>query len=230
MMRRLWELTRLFLKLGATVFGGPAVYIAAMQRETVERRDWLSREGFLDLLGVTYLLPGPNAVEMANHVGFRRAGILGCLVAGTAFTLPAALISGGLAWVYVEFGKLPQVEPLLLGIKPIVLGIVFAAVYRLARSALKNWQAVTIAAGVAVVPLIGVDEVLALLAGSLLGVALLRSTRRGNDAPRSGTAAGALTAATAAGAASTAKASCEVTSTTAGIGRGSTRINYRPVR
>jgi chromate transporter len=207
MTQRLWELARLFLKMGATVFGGPAVYIAAMQRETVERRDWLSREAFLDLLGVTYLLPGPNAVEMANHVGFRRAGILGCLVAGTAFTLPAALISGMLAWVYVEFGDLPEIKPLLLGIKPVVLGIVFAAVCRLAKSALKNWQAVAIAAGVAAVPLAGVDEVLALLAGSLIGVALLRCTRRSNDGPRPGPTAGAMATATTAGAASTAKAS-----------------------
>lgn len=205
MMRRLWELTRLFLKLGTVSFGGPAVYIAAMQREAVERRGWLSRGQFLDLLGVTYLLPGPNAVEMANQVGFCRAGILGCLTAGTALMLPAALISGVLAWVYKAYGELPQVESLLLGIKPVVLGIVFAAVCRLAKSALKNWQAVLIAAGVAAVSLVGGEVVLALLAGSLIGVALLRLTRRGNHAPPP--AAAGLAAATVAGTASAAHAS-----------------------
>ena len=178
MVHRLWELARLFLKLGATSFGGPAVYISLMEREAVERRGWLSREQFLDLIGVTYLLPGPNAIEMACHLGFRRAGILGCIVAGVAFTLPGAVISGALAWGYVAFGRQSQVQQFLLGIKPVVVGIIFAAVCRLGKAGLKDWQLLAIGAAVAAFSLAGCDEVLTLLAGSLIATLLLRFLRR----------------------------------------------------
>src|SRR3954469_15679256 len=94
------ELALLFLRLGATAFGGPAAHIAMMEDEVVTRRQWLTREEFLDLLGATNLIPGPNSTEMAIHIGHRRAGWLGLLVAGAAFILPAALMVGALAWVY----------------------------------------------------------------------------------------------------------------------------------
>src|SRR5512140_3038929 len=103
-MAHLAEIGRLFGSLGTFTFGGPAVYIAAMQEECVERRGWLDRQAFLDLLGVTSLLPGPNATEMAANLGYRRGGALGAWVAGLAFTLPAVLISLALAWGYVNYG------------------------------------------------------------------------------------------------------------------------------
>src|SRR5918911_5112213 len=112
---RLIELAKLFLKLGTIAFGGPAVHIAMMEDEVVRRRQWLTREEFLDLLGATNLIPGPNSTEMAMHIGHRRAGFAGLIVAGAAFILPAALIVGALGSVYVRFGALPRVTALLAG-------------------------------------------------------------------------------------------------------------------
>jgi chromate transporter len=194
MLHRLWELIRVFVKLGTLSFGGPAVYIAAMQQEAVERRGWVSRERFLDLLGATYLLPGPNAVEMANHLGHERAGVLGCLTAGSAFSLPAVLISLVLAWMYVGYGSRPEVQPFLRGIQPIVVGIVFAALWRLGKSAVKNWRLGLIAAGVAIAALAGGNPILTLLGGGLLGAIFLRCTERsGPPAVKSVSAAVATT-------------------------------------
>ncbi len=184
MLARLWELTALFLRLGATSFGGPAVYIAIMEQETVQRRQWLSREQFLDLLAVTNLLPGPNAIEMANHIGYVRAGPLGCILAGAAFTLPGALVSGVLAWAYLHFGQTPQVEPFLAGLKPVVVGIVAVALWRLGRSALTKWQTVLIAAAVTAISLAGGDEVLALLGAAVLGAVFLRLAGGAGNAKR----------------------------------------------
>jgi chromate transporter len=122
--RPLRELAGLFLKLGLTAFGGPAAHISMMDDEVVRRRRWLSREEFLDLLGATNLIPGPNSTEMAIHVGHRRAGWPCLLVAGLAFILPATLIVWALAAAYVTWGKLPEVAGLLYGIKPVIIAIV----------------------------------------------------------------------------------------------------------
>ena len=103
------ELARLFLKLGIVAFGGPPAHIAMMEDEVVSRRGWLTREQFLDFLGATNLIPGPNSTEMAIHVGRIRAGWLGLLVAGASFILPSAVMVTALAWAYVRFGSLPQV-------------------------------------------------------------------------------------------------------------------------
>src|SRR6187200_1417706 len=107
--RALRELFGLFFKLGTTAFGGPAAHIAMMEDEVVRRRGWLTRQEFLDLLGATNLIPGPNSTEMAIHIGHRRAGWRGLLVAGTAFIVPAMLIVIGLAWAYVRYGALPEI-------------------------------------------------------------------------------------------------------------------------
>jgi chromate transporter len=183
MSRCLWELARLFLKLGTVSFGGPAAHIAAMEDEIVHRRQWLSRDQFLDLLAATYLIPGPNALEMAAHVGYRRAGLLGSLLAAASFTLPAALITGILAWAYDHFGALPQVEPFLRGIKPAVLAIIFAAIYRLGKTSLKNWQTGLIGVSVVAAALAGLNEIATLLAAGLIGAVFLRLTERKTDVP-----------------------------------------------
>ncbi len=177
-MQKLAELAKLFLKLGTISFGGPAAHIAIMEHEVVTRRGWLSGNQFLDLISVTNLIPGPNAVEMANHVGYRRAGLLGSIVAGTCFTLPAVLITAVCAFVYQRYGTLPEVKPFLDGIKPVVLAIVFAAVCRLGYRAFRGWQLLLIGTGVAGASLAGCDTIATLLIGSLLGVLLLRITRR----------------------------------------------------
>src|SRR5688572_3958046 len=132
------ELAFLFLKLGTIAFGGPAAHIAMMEDEVVRRRAWLSREDFLDLLGATNLIPGPNSTEMAIHIGARRAGFAGLMVAGACFILPAMCIVMACAWVYVRYGKLPQVEGILYGVKPVIIAVVLQALWGLGKTAIKS--------------------------------------------------------------------------------------------
>jgi len=115
------QLALVFLKLGAISFGGPAAHIAMMEDEIVRRRRWLSRDEFLDLLGATNLIPGPNSTELAIHIGHRQAGGPGLLVAGSCFILPAALIVTALAWAYVRYGSLPQTNAIVYGVKPAII-------------------------------------------------------------------------------------------------------------
>ncbi|MDZ7386173.1 MAG: chromate efflux transporter [candidate division KSB1 bacterium] len=132
------ELAAVFLKLGIIGFGGPAAHIAVMEDEVVHRRHWLTRETFLDLLGATNLIPGPNSTEMAMHIGRQRAGRAGLVVAGLCFIAPAALITLLIAWVYVRFGALPEAAGFLYGVKPVMIAIVAQALWRLASSAVKT--------------------------------------------------------------------------------------------
>ncbi|PYM85464.1 MAG: chromate transporter [Candidatus Rokuibacteriota bacterium] len=175
---RLAEVGGVFLKLGLVGFGGPAAHIALMQNEVVDRRGWVSRERFLDLLGATNLIPGPNSTEMAIHLGFVRAGWWGLLLAGVCFATPATLIVLGCAWAYVRWGALPQATSLLYGIKPVLIAIVAQALVRLARTAWTGPLAGATALGVAALALAGVDEVLLLFAGAL-GVMLATNVRPG---------------------------------------------------
>jgi len=134
------ELVRLFIRLGLTAFGGPAAHIALMQKEVVDKRHWMDHQHFLDLLGATNLIPGPNSTEMAIHIGRERGGGKGLLIAGACFILPAVVITGVIAWLYQRYGRLPQVADLIYGIKPAVIAVIAGAVYPLARRALKNIQ------------------------------------------------------------------------------------------
>ncbi len=136
--QRLREVALLFLKLGATSFGGPAAHTAMMHLEIVERRKWLDDQEFLDLLGATNIIPGPNSTEMAIHIGFLQAGWLGLITAGVCFIAPAMLIVLALAWTYVRFGSTPQAQWLLYGIKPVVIAIIAQAIWNLGRKAAKN--------------------------------------------------------------------------------------------
>jgi chromate transporter len=137
------ELAFLFLRLGTTAFGGPAAHVAMMEDEVVRRRRWLTREEFLDYVGATNLIPGPNSTELAIHVGHARGGWPGLIVAGTCFIVPAMLIVGAAAWAYVEYGELPAVTGVLYGIKPVVIAIVVQALWGLGRTAVKSsWLAV----------------------------------------------------------------------------------------
>lgn len=179
MLARLWELATLFLKLGTIGFGGPAVHIATMEVETVERRDWLTRQHFLDLIGATNLIPGPNSTEIAMHIGYVRAGLLGLVVAGASFILPAVTITMLFAWGYAVYGAQPALQPVLRGIAPAVLAIIFTAGYRLAIKAAGTWPLRALAISVAVAAwLLPGREVLVLLVGSLLGMLALLWLRR----------------------------------------------------
>ena len=168
------ELAWLFLRLGTTAFGGPAAHVAMMEDEVVRRRKWLSRERFLDLLGAANLIPGPNSTELAIHLGYERAGWPGLIVAGTSFIVPAMLIVGVLAWLYVRFGQMPQADALLYGVKPVVIAIVFQALLGLVATAVRSvFLAVLCLASVALV-LVGAHELVVLLAAGLLALAVQR--------------------------------------------------------
>lgn len=172
---QLLKLARLFFKLGIVGFGGPAAHIAMMEDEVVARRNWMSREHFLDLVGATNLIPGPNSTEMTMHVGYTVAGTAGLVVAGASFILPAALITGAFAWLYVRYGALPQVEPLLFGIKPAVLAVILGAVWRLGKTAAKSRRLIVTGTAVAAMTLLGLNEVFALLIGGVGGALWLRA-------------------------------------------------------
>ncbi len=164
----LTELALLFLRLGSTAFGGPAAHIAMMEDEVVRRRRWMSRERFLDLLGATNLIPGPNSTEMAIHVGYDRGGWAGLLVAGTCFIVPAVVIVTIIAWGYVRFGQLPEVTGILYGVKPVILAIIFQALWGLGRTAVKTPFLGCVALLTAALNFGGVDELLMLLLGGTL--------------------------------------------------------------
>jgi len=164
------ELARLFLRLGTTAFGGPAAHIALMEDEVVRRRGWLSRQEFLDLLGATNLIPGPNSTEMAIHIGYRRAGWPGLIVAGSCFILPAMMMVLAIAMAYVRYGKLPQVQAVLYGVKPVIIAIVLQALWGLGRTAVKTWFLLALALAATAAGFLGVNELFILFVGGLLVV------------------------------------------------------------
>jgi len=171
---RLKELAGIFLKLGIIGFGGPAAHIAMMEEEIVRRREWITREYFLDLVGATNLIPGPNSTEMAIHIGYIRAGWSGLAVAGISFILPAVMITAAFAWAYVKFGSLPNIIPFFYGIKPAVLAVIFFAVWRLGRTAVKSWRLLVIGLFVTLASLLMINEVAVLLLGGVIGMFWLR--------------------------------------------------------
>lgn len=179
------ELILLFLRLGFTAFGGPAAHIGMMEDEVVKHRRWMGRQRFLDLIGATNLIPGPNSTEMALHVGFDRAGWRGMCAAGLAFILPAALTTGALGWFYVEYGSLPHAEPFLEGVQAAVLAIILTAVWRLGRKSVKSWHLLVIGLAATSSVLYGWNPIAVLFAGGVLGAIWLRLTT-----PRAGSATG----------------------------------------
>lgn len=174
---RLWQVAREFLRLGLVAFGGPAAHLALLEDEFVSRRGWLSRQRFLDLMGATNLIPGPNSTEMAMHLGRERAGSLGLLAAGLGFIFPAAALTALLAWLYVEFGTLPTAGLLLAGARPAALVLIVGAVVKLGRKALAKAHLAVIAAGTFLAVGLGVGEVPALLGGGALGLLWSRLSR-----------------------------------------------------
>ncbi|HXQ29997.1 MAG TPA: chromate efflux transporter, partial [Gemmatimonadales bacterium] len=165
----LWELARLYLKLGTIAFGGPAAHIALFEHEVVGRRRWVTREQFLDYLGLANLIPGPSSTEMAIFLGQARAGFSGLIVAGACFILPAALLVGILAWAYTRFGTLPAVAGLLYGVKPVVIAIVLQALLRLGRSALQGPRLAALGVAAAAANALGGPELAVLLATGAAG-------------------------------------------------------------
>lgn len=175
---KLPEIAKVFLKLGTIAFGGPAAHIAMMEDEIVKKRKWISLQHYLDLIGATNLIPGPNSTEMTMHCGYERGGWKGLFVAGASFIFPAVLITGFLAWLYVKYGQLPEVEPYIYGIKPAVIAIILSAVYKLGKKSLKSTLLGILGAATLVVSLLGVNEITALLACGLLGILIHLATHR----------------------------------------------------
>jgi chromate transporter len=168
------EVMLLFLKLGITGFGGPAAHIGMMHDEVVKRRKWLDEQEFLDLIGATNLIPGPNSTEMAIHISLKHAGWRGLILGGISFIFPAVLIVLGLAWLYVQYGSYPQAEWLLYGIKPVVIAIVLQALWSLGKKALKDRITGIGVLGVMVLYWLGVNEI-ALLFGGGFALLLLKN-------------------------------------------------------
>lgn len=170
MNSNLREIAHVFFKLGCFAFGGPAAHIAMMEDEIIEKRKWMTRDYFLDLIGTTNLIPGPNSTEMTMHCGYERAGKAGLFVAGIAFIFPATIITAIMAYLYVEYGQLPEVEPFIYGIKPAVLAIIAGAILKLGKKAIKSTELIIIGVLVLTVSLLGVNEVVALLSAGVLGM------------------------------------------------------------
>lgn len=177
-MKSLKEIGLLFFKLGLIAFGGPAAHIAMMEEEIVSKKKWMNRQHFLDLIGVTNLIPGPNSTEMAIHCGYYKAGIPGLITAGLAFILPAVLITGVLAYLYVNFGTLPELQPFLYGIKPAVIVIILNAVYKLSIKAFKGWKLIFIGISVAVINFLGMNEIYSILLGGIFGALFILLSER----------------------------------------------------
>jgi chromate transporter len=160
-----------FLKLGFIAFGGPAAHIAMMEEETVRRRHWLSREKFLDLLGAANMIPGPSSTELAIYIGYVQAGWVGLVLAGTCFILPASIIVTALAWVYVQYGSLPQVASILYGVKPVVIAIILQALWNLGRSAVKTKYLLGVGACGLILSALGINPILTIFGiGSVTGL------------------------------------------------------------
>ena len=173
----------MFLRLGVVAFGGPAAHIAMMREELVRRRGWVTDERFVDLMGATNLIPGPNSTELAIHLGHERAGWRGLILAGLCFIVPAAVMVGILAWVYVEYGDTPAFDDLLRGVVPVVVAIIVWALVPLLRTVVKTWWlAGLVVAGLAAY-LLGVNELVVLFGGAAVaavvhGVAHAASSAR----------------------------------------------------
>ncbi len=174
---RLKEVALLFLRLGATSFGGPAAYIGLMHHEVVVRRKWMDDQRFLDLMSATMLLPGPNATEIASHLGLVRAGWRGLIAAGGFFILPGMAAILAVAWAYVKYGSLPEVTWVLYGVKPAVIAIIVQAVWSLGRKGIKGPLPAVVGLGVLTLYLASFDEIALLFAGAAV-VLLVRGGRR----------------------------------------------------
>jgi chromate transporter len=157
-----------FLKLGFTAFGGPAAAMGMMRQEFVQKKEWLSEDEFLDLMGISNLIPGPNATELAIYIGYKHAGWLGLVLAGTCYIIPAMLIVLGFAWAYLNFGSLPALEGVLYWIKPVVIAILIYALWGMLKNRWRTKLGLAMAVIVLAATLLGVGPLPLLLGGGLL--------------------------------------------------------------
>ncbi len=169
---RLTDLALFFLKLGVVGFGGPSALIAMMEIEMVHKKKWVTRKHFMNLLAVTYLIPGPNAVEMAHFIGSSTAGFWGLVLSGTSLILPPTIITILLAYSYQRLGNLPDFQIILASITPMIIAVILYSGYRIGHSALKDVQTIIIFIVSFIAALSGVDGVIITLSAGLLGLLL----------------------------------------------------------
>lgn len=172
----------LFLKLGITGFGGPAVHIAMMHREVVSKRKWLTEQDFLDLIGATNLIPGPNSTELAIHIGKEKGGWRGLVLAGVCFILPAVVITFVFAYAYKEYGQLPELRQYVYGMQPAIIAVVAGAIVPLARKSIKSRELLWLAVFVGMGAFFKVNEIV-LLFGSGFAALIVAYIKKARIAP-----------------------------------------------
>lgn len=177
------DIAKLFLKLGVIGFGGPAAHISMMQQEVVTKRKWLTEQHFLDLIGATNLIPGPNSTEMAIHIGHEKGGWKGLIVAGLCFILPAVFITGVFAWLYKQYGQLPEVQPFVYGIKPAIIAIILGAIFPLAKKSLKSVELAIIGIIVLLCSLLKFNEIYLMFGAGFIALflAFIRNRNQTNS-------------------------------------------------
>lgn len=153
------DFTKVFLKLGFTAFGGPAAHMAMMRTEVVEKRKWLSEKEFLDFIGATHLIPGPNSTELALFIGKKLFGDKGLLVAGLAFILPAFFIVLGFGYLYKAYGTLPELGSILIGMRPVIVSVIAIAMLKFGKTAIVNWSTLVVFVSAIFFSLVGQSEV-----------------------------------------------------------------------
>lgn len=176
--KHLKEIFFLFFKLGCIAFGGPAAHISMMEDEVVTKRKWMTRQHFLDMVGATNLVPGPNSTQMTMHCGHVRGGWSGLWIAGLSFIIPAVFFTLLLAIVYVEYGDIPAIAPFFFGIKPAVIGIIFNASFKLGKKAFSSWQLIVIGSVIAFLSLLGIDEFILIFCSGIIGMIWLHLWNR----------------------------------------------------
>lgn len=172
------DVAKVFFRLGCIAFGGPAAHISMMEDEIVKKRNWITKEHFLDLVGATNLIPGPNSTEMTMHCGHERAGWKGLVVAGACFIFPAVIITGIFAWTYQQYGELPDVQRFIYGIKPAIIAVIVSTMISLGKKALKSTVLGVLGVIAAIITLLGVNEIYVLFGGGVMGVILFLFRQR----------------------------------------------------
>ena len=172
------EIFQYFFKLGWVAFGGPAAHVAIMQDDLVERKKWLTNQEFLDYMGATNLIPGPNSTEMTMHAGYHRGGALGLFVAGMSFIFPAVCLTLAVAVFFEKFSEIEWVIPIINGIKAAVLSFILGAILKLGKKAVKTQLLAIVGILVITASFLGINEILCILAAGIIMMLFHFATNR----------------------------------------------------